>query len=825
MGGSTYHSVLGINEKNGNLSAKNLAQLRTRLHGVDYIFLDEVSMLSALDLYKISAQLCRILNKPNMPFGGINITFAGDFAQLPPPLGGENVSLYSRTIGRHATSLKSQKEAMGRSLWHQVTTIVILRKNMRQHKNSTEDDKFRRCLNNMRYKDCSVEDIQFLRSHITSLHANRASICDDNFRNISIITAKNAQKDEINRIGCLRFAEETNQQLTHFFSEDSKKDADDVKIDKRKKCKHRMISSLNPTLQKILWELPHSSGSKHIPGKLSLCIGLPVIIKCNTATELCITNGQEATVIGWQSKHGNTGQLMLDTLFVELNNPPTNIKIDGLRQNVVPLTCTTNNITCSLPDDTAITISRTQVEILPNFAMTDFASQGKTRPYNPVDLNNCRSHQAYYTALSRSATANGTIILQGFDAKKITGCASGALRQEFRDFELLDEITELHFESKLPNTVFGDRRNDLIYSYRLHKGFEYVPTTMHDSIKWSESDPMLEPIDTNIKWNILTHGNIKKKETNNNQNICSNSQKRNREDDNDSLIQRKKRRKLENEIIIDTTSNTTSISYLTPMGLAWDQNSCAYDSILCIIHSLWLFNKPVWNGWLSQLNNIHLKKLCLDFEKVDLNIKTLSSTRDRLRHQLQKISNEMFPWGGFKAIEDILSYILETNSITFDSIFTCPHSTRNSDIQDTTCLLTSGRTIIHSIGHWINNLNITEFCHYRCDLCHDNMQTTKRICQNIPILAFHFAGQQPFIDSVFTVNINEQIITYILCGVIYFGNYHFTSRIIDKSGLIWFHDGIATRNDVIYEGTIGSDIDLSVCKQRFASAAIYSIKY
>jgi len=674
----------------------------------------------------------------------------------------------------------------------------------------------------MRYKDCTVEDIQFLRSHITSFHANRASICDNNFRNISIITAKNAQKDEINRIGCLRFAEETNQQLTHFYSEDSKKDADDDKIDKRKKYKHRMISSLNPTLQKILWNLPHSSGSKHIPGKLSLCIGLPVIIKCNTATELCITNGQEATVIGWQSKLGSADQLILDTLFVELNNPPTNIKIDGLRQNVVPLTCTTNTITCSLPDDSAITISRTQVEILPNFAMTDFASQGKTRPYNPVDLNNCRSHQAYYTALSRSATANGTIILQGFDAKKITGCASGALRQEFRDLELLDEITELHYKSKLPNTVFGDRRNDLIYSYRLHKGMEYVPPTMHDSIKWSESDPMLEPIDTNIEWTILTPSKVKKK-VYTDQNICSSSQKHSRESDDDksAVVHQKKRRKLENEMIIDTTSNTTLTSYLTPIGLAWDQNSCAYDSILCIIHSLWLFNKPIWNDWLRQLNNIHLKKLCLDFEKVDINIETLATTRDRLRHRLQKVSNQKFPWGGFTAIEDILGYILETNSITFDSIITCPHSTRHTDTQHTTCLLTAG-TIIHSMDHWINN--IIEVSYDRCDLCHGNMQTVKRIHQSIPILAFHFPGQKPFIDSIITVNINEQIITYILNGVIYFGNYHFTSRIIDKSGLIWFHDGIATGNDVIYEGTPDS-IDLTICKQRLASAAIYSINY
>ena len=64
--------------------------------------------------------------------------------------------------------------------------------------------------------------------------------------------------------------------------------------------------------------------------------------------------------------------------------------------------------------------------------MTDFASQGKTWPYNVVDLNNLQTHQAYYTALSCSSTAKGTLILQGFDPKKITGECSGALRLVFK---------------------------------------------------------------------------------------------------------------------------------------------------------------------------------------------------------------------------------------------------------------------------------------------------------------------------------------------------------------------------------------------------------
>ena len=50
---------------------------------------------------------------------------------------------------------------------------------------------------------------------------NRPSICDDNFQNVSKITAKNPHKDEINRLGAIQFSQETGQKLTNFYSEDS----------------------------------------------------------------------------------------------------------------------------------------------------------------------------------------------------------------------------------------------------------------------------------------------------------------------------------------------------------------------------------------------------------------------------------------------------------------------------------------------------------------------------------------------------------------------------------------------------------------------------
>ena len=199
VGGSTYHSVLGINDK--GLSNISMAKVRTKLDGVNYIFLDEVSMLSCHDLYKISAQLAKAFNEPNKPFGGINIVFAGDFAQLPPVGGGEAISLYSGSIGTQIYSGLNhygQESAIGKALWHQVTTVVILRENMRQKLQSLEDAKFRKALENMCYKACTQDDIEFLHTRITGPGINKPKLAEKDFRNVSIITAWNSQKDKIN---------------------------------------------------------------------------------------------------------------------------------------------------------------------------------------------------------------------------------------------------------------------------------------------------------------------------------------------------------------------------------------------------------------------------------------------------------------------------------------------------------------------------------------------------------------------------------------------------------------------------------------------------
>ncbi|KAJ7907078.1 hypothetical protein B0H13DRAFT_2233498 [Mycena leptocephala] len=179
-------------------------------------------------------------------------------------------------------------------------------------------------------------------------------------RNISIITARNSQKDALNKMGAERSAKDSKQVLHNFYSIDRPSSAP-------------------------------SSTNKFISGKLPICMGMPIMLRANDATELCITKGQGSVVCGWDESVGPLGQRVLDTLFVRLVKPPRTINIDGLPENVVAL--------------------------------------GKSRAKNPVELAKYNDHQSYYVALSRGFTAEGTIIIQGFSSEKVTSGMKGHLHK------------------------------------------------------------------------------------------------------------------------------------------------------------------------------------------------------------------------------------------------------------------------------------------------------------------------------------------------------------------------------------------------------------
>ena len=336
-------------------------------------------MIACHELYAISAQLSKVTGEYDKPFGGKNIILAGDFAQLPPPNGSPLYSNIVSKIQQITKSKKGQESTIGKILWHQITTVVILTQNMRQTEMSEDDHKFRTALINMRYAACTEEDLIFLKTLIIKKDEHLKKLSNSNFRNVSIITSLNTQKDQINNIGSSCFAMDTGQNLTHFYSVDKRGAATTRQKKRGTKSTKKIPATTNipVTIQNALWNCDAHT-SEHFPGKLSLCLGMPVMIRNNDATELCITKGQEAHVVGWDATGGPQGQNSLETLYLELKNPPKEIHLPYLPKNIIPMSKTSKSIKCILPNDHEINIMRQQVNVLPNFSMTDYASQGKT---------------------------------------------------------------------------------------------------------------------------------------------------------------------------------------------------------------------------------------------------------------------------------------------------------------------------------------------------------------------------------------------------------------------------------------------------------------
>jgi hypothetical protein len=783
LNGSTYHYFLGINP---NSSSRNeatvIANVKGRLEGADYIFLDEVSMLSCHDMYKISSRLAKAMNVYDVPYGGLNMIFAGDFAQLPP-VGG--APLYSGTVGTQinsALTLHAQESAIGKALWHQVNTVVILRENMRQNTQSSADSQLRTALVNMRYGKCTPDDIKFLRSRIAGRQPGQPNVASSNFRNVPIICGLHSQKDQINYLGCQRFASDTNQKLINFYSIDKwGKERDSVSKSKpftKLKSKAQHISSeIDFDDQRDIWKV-RPGATEHFPGKLSLCLGMPIMLRNNDATELCMTKGQEAFVAGWQSYTAEHGKRVIDTLFLELDHPSKVVKIPGLPENVVPIVMSTKTIQCMFPSDLKESIERQQVWVLPNFAMTAHASQGKTRLYNVVHLNSCFSHMSYYTCLSRSATAAGTVIIQGFDPKMITRGCNGYLRQEFREQEILDDITRFKYEKQLPTHIEGSFRYILIQQYQLWKGSHYIPPKVDSALIWSSDDPLEIPVVVGDSWQIISKGKGQIMPIPALSGFVSAK----------GTISVSPSKKHTMQTPEPPSKRLRTIK--SPLGLTWDNNdwSCAYDSLLVILYDLWQSDITAWTLIMQDMNE-HTRLLCKGFSDVLTYHSTFEQLRDHWRSTLHCKDPDAYPYGPVGiSVADLVLELFKINN------------------GQSSYMLFANSTVTQSTSAWVDSFS----------------QQNSMLCP--PLLVLEYPLKNIITSHLLNFHTPGGSRSLSLKGIVYHGDYHFTSCII-STGRVWYHDGMTTGSSCVSHGLLSKvgDMQLRQCKGKDLVLAIYTL--
>lgn len=385
-----------------------------------------------------------------------------------------------------------------------------------------------------------------------------------------------------------------------------------------------------------------------------------------------------------------------------------------------------------------------------------------------VDLHNCKNCQSYYTALSRGTSAEGTLIIQGFNGNKITKGINGYLRQELRELDILDDITKARYESKLPPSVIGSTRNELLQSFEHCKSVGCAPVKTGHLTKATAAYSTPDRAETTPVWH---------------------------------MIDKKKRRKNKGQPISDPV-----IPLLTaPVGLRWDSSnySCSYDALFTIMHGIWSHDVARWTLIMNNLS-YPFKTLADGWSR---EISSLESTQDEVRAIVHALDPVAFPQGTVGADVNELAEKISNAAVRGQTFTLCDFcgyckSVRAAKIYD---FINVGRSVFTDssqspTSHLLSKSLEYMMGHVTTQICPECMETDtphylikRSIFASLPdLMCVNLIDENILLDFSFTMGEGVATKNMILRGVIYYGSYHFTARLIDLQSNIWYHDGMLT---------------------------------
>ena len=178
----------------------------------------------------------------------------------------------------------------------------------------------------------------------------------------------------------------------------------------------------------------------------------------------------------------------------------------------------------------------------------------------------------------------------------------------------------------------------------------------------------------------------------------------------------------------------------------------------------------------------------------------MEQIRDFFRRHLVRVSQE-FAFGSYASVQSIGEHLFRTEEIITTSRVFCPDG--HSADRDRSSSTSSYQINIH--GTTENSLQafMDNFKHQlaaRCATCDTHLVKHTTFIQTPPLLAFDLCnGSTITLDPIVWILCNNSRIRYVLRGVIYFDNHHFTERVITSTGMVWYHDGIFTGRSLVYE--------------------------
>jgi hypothetical protein len=427
LSGNTIHSLckLARNNKKSDdssrrLSKKNIA-LRQQWAMVEYLVVDEVSMISADLLYEVHRVLQYAKECDNVPFGGVNIIAFGDFYQFPPVVG---FPLYAKIqYGDREPTQFIADSAHGLELFNGFDKVVILRTNYRQR----TDPRYQQLLQNHLDGCLKDDDIKLLKSRVIS--ANVKPPGDTQIivnRNSLRSTINNHFVDEISRFNCLA--------VTTVLAEDS--------------CSNSLFDLDLPGVRENLWNMDDSK-TDCLAGILKIFVGMRCMITANIDTSKGLSNGSLGVIHHIpQSENDETPRYVLVKLLSR-----DDILYPDLPPGVAPVFVRKGSFKLKLKNrqKSSVTISRCQFPLIPSYAITDYKSQGDSLKSAILDIRKpptgtWMSYFAIYVLLSRIASLNGLFIMYDFDESVFQSRPPDDIKSFMSRLKELDMATQVEFE-------------------------------------------------------------------------------------------------------------------------------------------------------------------------------------------------------------------------------------------------------------------------------------------------------------------------------------------------------------------------------------------
>ncbi|CAM2728828.1 unnamed protein product [Rotaria socialis] len=366
---------------------------------------------------------------PQIPFGGVNVIFFGDYLQYQPVYDAPLHTDFPLLSKKKSTKLPTEKEIqkrVARSLILQINCVVKRTQQMR-----TEDIRYLQLLERLRRGQCNYDDYELLMTRVVE-QPSVGSLRDSPWNKAAI---HNATQSGYTPIVCV--AQDT--------------------------CKGKPIE--DPTLTKKLLELSDSK-TEHLPGLLPFIPETPVILTQNIAIGLGLINGingifrqlvyqpdSMSTDVLSQAFPNNT-QYVHQPLYalIEIARSKIEYNLEELQPKLVPIPLMEQtfrvDVTDILPkgkkstsDGKAIlSIKRRALPFVPAYCITTHKSQDQTLNKVVIDLklpNETDDIATVYVPLSCVKRLADLIILRQFNYKVLLIKPS---KSQSAEIERLDKL-------------------------------------------------------------------------------------------------------------------------------------------------------------------------------------------------------------------------------------------------------------------------------------------------------------------------------------------------------------------------------------------------